>query len=44
MEGEIGMLAEGARADILVVDGDPSKDIKDLKNVKAVYYGGELVI
>jgi len=43
MEGEIGILAKGARADILVVDGDPSKDISALEKVKDVFFGGEKV-
>jgi imidazolonepropionase-like amidohydrolase len=32
MEGEIGILAPGARADLLVVDGDPLKDLACLQN------------
>ena len=43
MEGKIGLLAKGAQADILVVKGDPTKDIQALKNVEAVYFGGEKV-
>ena len=27
MEGELGVVAEGARADVLVVDGDPASDV-----------------
>jgi imidazolonepropionase-like amidohydrolase len=27
MEGEIGCVREGARADLIVVDGDPLKDL-----------------
>ncbi|MCL2873760.1 MAG: amidohydrolase family protein [Defluviitaleaceae bacterium] len=43
MEGQIGLLAKGAIADILVVNGNPVEDIKALKNVEAVYFGGERV-
>ncbi|SHJ17909.1 Imidazolonepropionase [Roseomonas rosea] len=32
MEGEIGVLAPGAKADLLVVDGDPLKDLSCLQN------------
>jgi imidazolonepropionase-like amidohydrolase len=32
MSGEIGMIAEGARADLLVVDGDPTEDLHFLQN------------
>jgi imidazolonepropionase-like amidohydrolase len=32
MQGEIGILAPGARADLLVVDGDPLKDLACLQN------------
>ena len=43
MGGEIGILAKGAVADILVVEGNPLDDIKALENVSAVYFGGEKV-
>jgi imidazolonepropionase-like amidohydrolase len=32
MSGEIGVVAEGARADLLVVDGDPVEDLNLLQN------------
>ena len=41
MEGEIGILEKGARADIIVVEGDPSKTIEALKNVAAVFLNGK---
>jgi len=44
MEGEIGILEKGARADILVVDGDPSIAIETLKNVVAVFFNGKKVL
>ena len=43
MEGEIGLLAKGAIADILVVEGNPLDNIKSLQNVKAVYFSGNEV-
>jgi len=45
--GEIGVVAEGARADLLVVDGDPLSDLACLQDperyLKAIIKGGELV-
>lgn len=32
MEGEVGVIANGYKADVLVVDGDPSKDIRILND------------
>jgi imidazolonepropionase-like amidohydrolase len=32
MNGEIGVVAEGARADLLVVDGDPTENLQLLQN------------
>jgi len=43
LEGEIGILAKGAAADILVVKGDPVKNIRALENVEDVYFGGKKV-
>jgi len=43
LEGEIGILAPAAQADILVVAGNPVADITALHNVKAVYLGGKRV-
>ena len=39
----VGTLESGKQADILVVDGDPSKDVNDLWNVVDVFFGGEKV-
>jgi imidazolonepropionase-like amidohydrolase len=41
-EGELGMLAPGAYADIVAVSGDPLKNIDELKNVKFVMKGGAI--
>jgi imidazolonepropionase-like amidohydrolase len=43
-EGKLGVIASGAHADFIVVDGDPTKDITLLcepqKNVAAIMKGG----
>ena len=46
MEDEIGVVAEGCRADVIVVDGDPSSDItilQDRSRMRAVVSRGRLV-
>ncbi len=46
MEGELGVLADGYRADVLVVDGNPADDItllQDRTRLRAVVSRGELV-
>jgi imidazolonepropionase-like amidohydrolase len=46
-QGKLGCIAPGAHADLLVVDGDPLKDISLLaangKNLRAIVRGGEVV-
>ena len=42
MEGEIGTLAAGALADILIVDGNPLEDIEDLRRARIVIKDGEV--
>ena len=46
-EGDLGVVAEGARADLLVVDGDPTADVSilegDGRHLRAVVRRGELV-
>ena len=46
-EGKLGCIAPGAHADLLVVDGDPLKDISLLaangRNLRAIVRGGEIV-
>lgn len=39
----LGQVKEGYIADVIVVEGDPSKDITALKNVRGVYQAGEQV-
>lgn len=46
MDGELGVIAEGYRADVLVVDADPSRDVtvlQDRSNLRAVIARGEPV-
>ena len=46
-EGRLGCVAPGAYADLLVVDGDPLKDIELLaangRNLRVIMRAGELV-
>jgi imidazolonepropionase-like amidohydrolase len=41
-EGEIGIVAPGAFADIIAVPGDPLKDITVLKKVEFVMKDGQV--
>lgn len=40
---EFGTLREGLCADLLLVRGDPTKDIADIANVREVYRAGEML-
>jgi imidazolonepropionase-like amidohydrolase len=40
LEKEIGTIAAGLRADLVVVKGDPSKRIEDVENVETVFKDG----
>jgi imidazolonepropionase-like amidohydrolase len=42
MKGEIGVVAAGAYADIVAVNGDPLKKIEELRNVRFVMHNGEV--
>ena len=42
MEGQIGVIAPGAYADIIAVPGDPLKDVGALKNVEFVVKDGKV--
>ena len=42
MEGEIGVIAPGAFADIVAVPGDPLRDIKTLENMQFVMKDGKV--
>ncbi len=43
MEHKIGSLEPGKYADMLIVNGDPLKDIREVKNIQAVIKGGKIV-
>ena len=43
IDEQVGTLEEGKQADVLVVDGDPSRDIEALRDVVDVFQGGEVV-
>ena len=40
--GEIGAVAEGYAADLVVVDGDPTADIESLRRVRLVMKEGRI--
>jgi imidazolonepropionase-like amidohydrolase len=44
MEQDIGTVEVGKRADLLMVEGDPLRDLRSLERVRAVVKAGELVV
>jgi imidazolonepropionase-like amidohydrolase len=44
MADDLGTLAPGQRADLLVVDGDPLTDITAVQRIHTVIKGGEVVV
>ena len=40
LENQVGSLKEGLKADVLIVQGDPTKDISDVRKVKFVMKDG----
>jgi len=40
LEGELGCIAPGLRADLILVDGDPTRDISDIRRVAYVIKDG----
>jgi imidazolonepropionase-like amidohydrolase len=42
MSGQLGVVAPGAFADVVAVEGDPLRDIKVLENVRFVMKGGKV--
>jgi imidazolonepropionase-like amidohydrolase len=43
VDDTVGTLGPGKEADIIVVDGDPSKQISDLWNVSEVFLAGQRI-
>ncbi|MBX3702493.1 MAG: amidohydrolase family protein [Steroidobacteraceae bacterium] len=41
LEGETGRIAPGLRADLILVDGDPARNISDIRRIAYVLKGGE---
>lgn len=41
LEDEIGTVAEGKRADLVLVEGDPAVDVSDTRRIRWVVLGGE---
>jgi imidazolonepropionase-like amidohydrolase len=44
MEKDVGSIASGKYADFILLSGNPLKNIEDVKNVNAVFKGGEKVL
>ena len=44
LEGEIGALRAGLRADLLAVDGDPTADLAALRRVRMVLQAGRVIV
>ncbi len=44
INNNVGRIKQGLLADILVVQGDPSKNIKDIRNVKLVMKNGIIYV
>ena len=44
MEDELGTIAPGKIADLVVIDGDPMNDITDLKNIALVIQNGKIAV
>ena len=42
IEATVGTLAAGYQADLLVIDGKPDQQIRDLRNIQVVMKGGEI--
>ncbi len=41
--GDVGSVIEGRRADLLVLDADPSADVRNTRTIQAVIRGGRAV-
>lgn len=42
LEKEVGTIEAGKRADLIVVDGDPLADIRNIRNVELTITGGKM--
>lgn len=42
VDGNRGVIAPGKFADMVLVDGDPSKDIRDIRKIATVFKGGKV--
>jgi imidazolonepropionase-like amidohydrolase len=42
MKGRLGVIAPGAYADVVAISGDPSTDVKVLRNVSFVMKDGKV--
>ncbi len=43
IQDRTGSIVVGKQADLLVLDGDPSKDIRNTEKIKMVFHAGQLV-
>ncbi len=43
IEKDIGTLEKGKIADVIVVEGDPLADLKNMKNVKVIIRSGKII-
>lgn len=39
---DLGMIAAGKLADMVLIDGDPAKNIRDTRNITTVIKGGKI--
>jgi imidazolonepropionase-like amidohydrolase len=44
LDGKIGSIAAGKRADLLLLAGDPAQDIRNTERISAVYAAGRRVV
>ncbi len=44
IDDELGFVAPGMLADLVLVDGDPTADIEAMNNIRAVWQSGILVV
>jgi imidazolonepropionase-like amidohydrolase len=43
VDDKVGTLAKGKQADILVVKGNPARDVNDLYNIQDVFLAGQRI-